>query len=87
VDCIEIWADNFKGCPRCIEHEKNERKKRGIPLPEVKKQGKGKKEPDEVDILIDDQNVQNNTIVNKIIDQELKGFSTIHIFIHCFCFS
>jgi hypothetical protein len=85
VDCIEIWADNFKGCPRCIEREKNERKKRGIPLPEVKKQGKGKKEPDEVDIPIDDQNVQNNTNVNKITNQEAEGFS--NFLFHCFCFS
>jgi small GTP-binding protein len=63
-NCIEIWADNFEGCPRCIENEKSERKKRGLPLPDVKKPGKGKTQPDEVDIPADEQIVHdtsNNT--------------------------
>jgi len=36
-DCIEHWADGWKGCIQCAKYEKSEREKNGKPEPVIKK--------------------------------------------------
>jgi len=36
-DCIEIWEDNFKGCPQCVIYERQDRELKQKKIPPIKK--------------------------------------------------